>query len=119
MNGQIERLLFVHAETDKAIMVGTSPLRAKAIGWLPRSQIEIKARRIAYNPRFGPEHPGCALCLGTVLTIAAPSWLLESRKITADAEVTEEHFVTPRCPHGEPLINPCPDCAREHREATA
>jgi hypothetical protein len=118
MSERIERSLFLHAWTDKAILVSRTamPAEAETIGaWLPRSQIEITAQREAFHPRFG-EAAHIGLIWGTVVTFTAPGWLLKSRGLTEDAPVREQDFICPQCAHGVPRNRSCPDCARERQE---
>lgn len=85
----IERQLFLHAETDKAVLVSPTPLHANAErdgAWLPKSMIEVVGKCAVANPRFG-EHPAIAQILGTVLTFRAPADILAERKLDRDAEL--------------------------------
>ena len=124
MSAPVTRRLFIHAETDKAVLVSPKASYHGAErdgGWLPRSQIEIRERRVAFNPQFG-EAPQIALILGTVVDLTAPGWLLESRRLTENAPVPDDWFECPekgRCPHGLGLNLQCDDCVAEHRRATA
>ena len=116
MTDQVQRRLFLHSETEKAVLVSRTCLAHEAdrVGaWLPRSQINITDRSTVHRPTAGPVDDRTPV-LGTALTFTAPGWLLESRKLTSDLELPAGL----QCPHGEPLQPACPDCVREHNEAT-
>lgn len=89
MSHTIERRLFLHATTDRALLVSTTSVQADAErdgGWLPRSQVsEVGPREAVANPRA--DQPAAAAILGTIVTLQAPAWLFDRRGIKHDAVV--------------------------------
>lgn len=78
--------LYLHAETDKAILVGASPHhRDENNVWLPLSQIEVGETHSIRNPRFG-EAPQIAQYLGTAVDLLVPQWLVDKNDLPDDIE---------------------------------
>lgn len=101
------RRLWLHSWTDKALLVSTTPLSHEAErkgDWVPLSQIEEVRRVQVRNPRFG-EAPQIAVYLGTIVEFDAPDWLLNSKGLTADAELEDENE------------NGCPDCGGRYLDS--
>lgn len=76
MTDRIERKLFCHAETDKALLLSPTSLyhEAERLGdWFPRSQLEITAADVRHGGR-------------QLVTFLAPRWLMEKRRQMPDAE---------------------------------
>lgn len=69
----VERTLWIHGETDKALLLGprTSPARGDA--WFPLSQLEILERGYIRNPHFGAL--GACEFLGPRVRVRGPEWL--------------------------------------------
>ena len=83
-----QRKLYLHAETDKGLLVSPSSINATAEtegAWLPRSQVREISREPVPNPNAG--RPSAAAILGEMITIEAPGWVLRDRGIDRDAEV--------------------------------
>lgn len=81
----IERLLWEHASTDKALLLGTSPTSGGPEAWFPRSQIEVLERGYIRNPNFGA-HPGVVENLGPRVRVRIPEWLIERANLPKESE---------------------------------
>jgi hypothetical protein len=88
---RIERKLWLHATTDKAMLVSPGPDRHRAEiegAWVPISQVEVTARDHIRNPNFGLEGcHGAAEFMGHIVTLLIPGWLVEAKRLNRDAEV--------------------------------
>lgn len=73
---RVERKLFLHAESDKAVLLSPTTIYADAdrLGdWFPKSQIEVTAT----DTRRGGRQ---------FVTVLIPEWLLKQKREMPDAE---------------------------------
>lgn len=84
----IERAFWLHGWTDKALLLGTSPISTGPKYWFAISQIEELERGLVNNPNLGA-HPGVSLYLGTRVKIRAPKWLIERSRLPQETEYAD------------------------------
>jgi hypothetical protein len=77
-----EITLFLHMETDKAVMVSDNPMRHAGRNiWLPKSQCDEVRRTTVPHPGAGNGHLAPDASLGTNITLDVPMWLIEQNDL--------------------------------------